>query len=227
MERYRVYLDGDGLVAAPDTDVVARYLLWHVNYEVITTSSDHLLVHAAGATIGGQAVALPGEMNAGKTTLVAGLVLDGFQFLTDELVALNVSTGLIDPYPRPLNIGHGSWEALAPLRPADRDHQDPIPRLVWHVEPTSIRPDAVAQTAALRWVIAPRFEPGAPTRLEPLSRPDAIQLLHRHSFNGQRVGSAGIRALVTAVSAARCARLINSDLASAVTSVRRFVEDPG
>ena len=227
MERYRIYLDDEGLLAAPDSDLVARYLLWHVNYEVISTSSAHLLVHAAGATTGGQAVVLPGEMNAGKTTLVAGLVLDGFQFLTDELVALNVGTGLIDPYPRPLNIGRGSFDVLAPLRPADRDDDDPIPRLVWHVEPTSIRADVVAASTPLRWVIAPRFEPGAATRLEPLSRPEAAALLHRHAFNPQRVGSAGIRALVTAVSTARCARLVNGDLTSAVASVRRFVEDLG
>jgi hypothetical protein len=225
-ERYRIYLDGEGLLAAPDADVVARYLLWHVNYEVITTSSAHLLVHAAGATIGRQAVVLPGEMNAGKTTLVAGLVLDGFQFLTDELVALNVSTGLIDPYPRPLNIGRGSWEALSPLRPDDRDEDDPLPRLVWHVDPKSIRPDAVARAAPLRWVIAPRYEQGSPTRLEPLSRPEAVELLHRHAFNRQELGRTGVRALVNAVSRARCARLVSGDLAGAVASVRRFLDDP-
>ncbi len=226
-ERYRIYLDGEGLVGAPDADVVARYLLWHVNYEVIKATSAHLLVHAAGATIRGAAVVLPGEMNAGKTTLVAGLVLDGFKFLTDELVALNVSTGLVDPYPRPLNIGRGSWQALSRLRPADRDEEDPIPRLVWHVDATSIRPDAVAHSAPLRWVIAPRYERGSPTELQPLSRPEAIELLHRHAFNRRQLGSTGIRALVTAVSRARCTRLVNGDLPSAVACVRRFVEGPG
>ncbi len=226
-ERYRIYLDGEGLLAAPDADTVARYLLWHVNYEVIRSSSGHLLVHAAGATSGGAAVVLPGEMNAGKTTLVAGLVLDGFKFLTDELVALNTSTGLIDPYPRPLNIGRGSWEALSSLRPADRDEEDPLPVLVWHVDPTSIRPDAVAQAAPLGWVIAPRFERGSPARLDPLSRPEAVELLHRHAFNRHRVGSTGIRALVGAVGRARCARLTSGDLAGAVASVRHFLEDPG
>ena len=225
-ERYRIYLDDEGLFAAADIDRAARYLLWHVNAQVIQGASRHLLVHAAGATVGAGAVVLPGEMNAGKTTLVAGLVLDGFGFLTDELVALNLNTGLVDPYPRPLNIGTGSWEVLSRLRPADRDEDETFPEHLWHVDATSIRTDAVAPPTPIRWVIAPIFERGAATRLEPLSRPETVQLLHRVSFNGDRFGGAGIRALVTAVRGAHCARLVNGDLASAVAAVRRFLEDP-
>jgi len=224
-ERYRIYLDDEGILAAHDADLVARYLLWHINYEVIKTSPNHMLIHAAGATIGRQAVVLPGDMNAGKTTLVAGLVLDGFDFLTDEIVALNLETGLIDPYPRPLNVGSSSWEVLPSLRPPDRDNKDPIPELLWHVDPTSIRSDAVAPATPLRWVVAPRYESGSTTQLQPLSRPDAVQLLHRQAFNRHQVGNSGIRTLVRAVAPARCARLIIGDLASGVASVRRFVED--
>jgi hypothetical protein len=223
-ERYRIYLDDEGLLAAPDAEVVARYVVWHVNHALIRASSDHVLVHAAGATSGGRALALPGEMNAGKTTLVAGLVMAGFGFLTDEIVALNMDTGLIDPYPRPLNIGSGSWEVLAELRPADRDEAEPIPRDMWHVDPSTIRPDAVAESAPLGFVMAPRFEKGTITRLEPLSRPEAVELLHRNTFNRHRLGSAGIRALISAVRQAQCSRLISGDLASAVATVRRFVE---
>src|SRR5207248_10581276 len=177
------------------------------------------------ATIGRQAVVLPGDMNAGKTTLVAGLVLDNFGFLTDEVVALSLRTGLIDPYPRPLNIGLGSWEVLSSLRPSDRDEEDPLPELLWHVDPTSIRPDAVAGAASLRWVVAPRYERGSATEMQLLSRSDAVQLLHRQVFNGHQVGGSGIRALVSAVSRARCARLVIGDLGSAVAAVRRFLDD--
>jgi hypothetical protein len=222
-DAFDIYFGEEGLLGGADADLVARYLLWHVNYEVIATTATHLLIHASGATIGGQAVVLPGVMDAGKTTLVGGLVLDGFGFLTDELVALNLRTGRIDPYPRPLNIGRGSWDVLAALRPADRDEDDPIPRLAWHVDPGSIRPDAVARPAALRWVIAPRFRRGSPTRLEPLSRPEAVALLHRHAFNREQAGAVGVRALVEAVRQARCTRLENGDLAEAVAAVRRFV----
>lgn len=226
-ERYRIYLDDEGLLATNSADGVARYLLWHVNYSVINGESPHLLIHAAGAAMRQQAVVLPGDMNAGKTTLVAGLVLDGLQFLTDELVALNLSTGLVDAYPRPLNIEDTSWNVLSGLEPADRNTDDPLPERVWHVEPTSIRPDAVSRSAPLAWVVAPKYEEGAPTRLQPMSRAEAAVLLHRHSFNHHRFGSAGTRALVTAVSRARCARLVSGNLDDAVGAVRRFLEEKG
>lgn len=226
-ERYRIYLDAEGLFAASRADAVVRYLLWHVNYAVITESTRHLLVHAAGATIGQAAVVLPGEMNAGKTTLVAALGLDGFGILTDELVALNLGTGLIDPYPRPLNIEPGSWELLAGLRPPDRDDNDPLPQQLWHVDPGSVRPGAVSPPAPIRWVLTPRFERGVDTRVEPMSRSEAVVLLYRHAFNKHRFGDAGIRALVDAVKNARCGRLVNGDLSGAVAAVRRFVAADG
>lgn len=225
-DRYHLYLDDEGIFACREADSLVRYMLWHVNYAVINGSSRHLLIHAAGARLGEHAVVLPGEMNAGKTTLVAGLVLDGLQLLTDELVALNLDTGLVDAYPRPLNLEPGSWEVLSELRPPDRDENDPLPRRLWHVDPGSIRPDAVASPTLIRWVIAPRFEPGSPTRLERLSRAGAIELLYQNAFNKHRLGSTGIRALIKAVQGARCARLVNGDLAKAVASVRRFIEDP-
>lgn len=226
-ERYRIYLDEEGLFAAKDIDRAVRYLLWHINAQVIQGSSGNLLIHAAGATMGDGAVVLPGEMNAGKTTLVAGLVLDGFGFLTDELVALNLETGLVDPYPRPLNIGKGSWEVLSRLQPADRDNGTPLPEGIWHVDVKSIRSDAVARPTPIRWVIAPTFQRGATTQLENMSRPEAVQLLLRVAFNAERFGGTGIRALVAAVRSARCARLVNGDLASAVAAVRRFLEISG
>jgi hypothetical protein len=224
-EAYRVYFDGRGVLAAPDPDLVVRYLLWHVNSEVIRHSPGHLLIHAAGATLGDTAVALPADMNAGKTTLVAGLVLDGFGFLTDEMVALNLETGLVDPYPRPLNVGRGSWEVLPSLLPPGRDEHDPLPRALWHVDPNSIRPGAVAGPARLGWVIAPRFEAGSTTRLEPISGAEGAVLLHRHAFNRDELGSKGIRALVGAVRRTRCARLVNGDLVSAVSAVRGFLAE--
>lgn len=62
--------------------------------------------------------------------------------------------------------------------------------------------------------------------LEPLSRPEAVELLHRNAFNPVIAGSEGVRALIDAVSAARCARLVSGDLASGVAAVRHFIEHP-
>ena len=226
-ERYRIYLDDEGLFAAPTLDRAARYVLWHINAQVIQSTDGHMLVHGAGATLQDGAVVLPAEMNAGKTTLVAGLILDGFSLLTDELVALNLKTGLVDPYPRPLNVGIGSWDLLPSLRPADRDEAQPIPERLWHVDVTSIRSDIVARPAPIRWVITPSFERGAATQLYPLSRSATVELLHENTFNRHRFGGTGIRALIAAVKGARGARLINGDLASAVAAVRRFIEESG
>ena len=48
-------------------------------------------------------------MESGKTTLVAGLVLAGLRYLTDEAVAIRPADGGITPFPKALSVDHGSW----------------------------------------------------------------------------------------------------------------------
>ena len=222
---YAVYLDDLDLVAVASPDRAIRHVLWHVNTEVIRRARDHVLVHAGGAVLGDSAVVLPGPINAGKTTLVAGLVRDGFGYLTDELVALHLGTGLLDPYPRPLNLSEGSWTAVPELRPPGWKPGNPLAPRQWHVDLGAVRPGAVAAAAPPRFVIAPHFEPGAEAALEPLSRGAALELLMREAMNLHRHGDAAFRSLLDLVRRSVCARLRTGSLPGAVRLVRDVVED--
>ena len=88
----------------------------------------------------GAGAIISGPSGAGKTTFTAALVRAGFGYLTDEALAIDPVTGLLQPYPKALAIKRGSWELLDDLRPPPTDLS---PR-VWHVAPRDIRPDAVA-----------------------------------------------------------------------------------
>lgn len=220
--RYAIYLDDLGLVTVDDASSAVNHVLWHLNSEVIRSSQDHLLIHAAGAVSGDSAVVLPGPINAGKTTLVGGLVLDGFGLLTDELVALHLGTGRIDPYPRPLNVNASARSALLEMGLPKGRLDETLGQ--WHIEPLSIRPNALASPAMPRFVVTPRYEPGGETRLEFLSRWDALRILHGQCMNGEVQAAAGFTALVSLVSGSVCARLVSGALAPAVRLVRQLVE---
>jgi hypothetical protein len=222
--RWGIYLDDLDLVSVADADTAVRHVLWHVNTEVVRLARRHLLVHAAGAMHDGAAIVLPGRINAGKTTMVSGLVLAGYQYLTDELVAFDLDTGEIDPYPRPLNIGRKGWSTLERLRPPDWHEDAEFPRHQWHVDVAALRPGAVAGRSSARFVVVPQFESGGPTRLEPISRAEALEVTYRQAMNPLVHGAAGFKAVARAVDACQCARLLTGSLDPAVTAVRGLVE---
>lgn len=197
-------------------------LQWHVNQRAVSSTTGHLLLHAAAAEWAGGALALPAPMNAGKTTLVAALVDDGFGYLTDETLALDRDTLRVRPYPKPLSIDPGSREVLARLRPDVHASLRTTLEWQWHVPASSIRPGAVVGPTPLRWVVAPRYELGATTRLEPLARAEAVLVLAGQSFD-QPLGAGGFRALADVVRQCACSRLVVGDLAAAATMIGHLV----
>jgi hypothetical protein len=205
--RYAVYFDGLPIVRTPSEPLALVYLLWHLNRAVVEESGAWLLLHAAAAEHEGSAVLLPARMDAGKSTLVAGLTLRGFGYLTDETVAIDPRTTLVDPYPKPLSIEMGSWGALAPLRPRLDARFARFSDEIWHVVPDAIRPGAVADRCRVRAIVSPRFEPGATTTLEPISRAEAVMMLAENAFNFPAHGAAGLDTLAAIVRPCECYRL--------------------
>jgi hypothetical protein len=145
---------------------ILNLLMWHINTEAAARSSAELvLLHAAAASRDGKAVLLPAPMEQGKTTTVAGLVRSGWQYVTDEMVAVQPRSLRLVPYPRPMSVDRGSWEVLADLRPA---HAERVSGQ-WQVPASSIRNGAVAEGADPIAVVAPRFRTGGETRMHRVS----------------------------------------------------------
>ena len=81
---------------------------------------EYLLFHAGALDAAGVGVLLPGTSGSGKSTLTAGLARAGFGYLSDELVALDLSDGLLVPYAKPITLKQGSFAVVPELHP-DRD----------------------------------------------------------------------------------------------------------
>lgn len=62
----------------------------------------HLLVHAGALEYRGRGILLAGDSGAGKSTLVWELVRRGFKLLSDDVGAIRLSDGLLEPFPRSL-----------------------------------------------------------------------------------------------------------------------------
>jgi hypothetical protein len=222
--RYALYFDGQPIVRTPFEPLPLAFLLWHLNIAVVAASDRYLLVHAAAASYNGSAILLPAAKDSGKTTLVARLVQRGCGYFTDEATAIDPVTLAVHPYPKPLAVEPGSWEVLADLRPDLDDRFLPFVRDQWHVVPDSIRPDAIAEPCPPRLIVSPRYEAGAQTSLEAISRAQAVLLLAENAFNFQSHKADGLRAFADVVSGCDCYRLTIGSHEDASDEVMRMVE---
>lgn len=205
----------------------AGFLLWHMN-QLVSTGSQHLLLVHASAVVDPRtdgAVVFPASMNSGKSTLVAGLVRDGFRYVTDETVGLDPATLLVHPYPKAIGLDPGSWPLLPEFTPAERDRFVALSPGKWFSPISTVGAGPAARRP--RPVVAllfPRFDADGTTSCAPVEALDAALALAHNCFNLAAVGQAGVDAIATVAGSVPAARLTMADLPDAVAAVRAWLD---
>ncbi len=88
-----------------------------IAYEVVLSQAlarvqTHFLIHAAVVSLNDKGLVIAAESGHGKTTLAIKLLLNGFQYLSDEIAAFGRSDRLIRPFPRALRVKPGTLDLL-------------------------------------------------------------------------------------------------------------------
>jgi hypothetical protein len=183
--------------------VAVATLVWRLN-AIAGESTAHVLLHA-GCVAGGRGggVLLIGGTGAGKSTLAAACVAGGLTYLSDELAAVDLRTGCLAPYPKPLGL--------------DRE------RLVRasSLGAVATRP---ATPAAL---VFPRYEPGATVTETPLDGGWALLALAAHATNLATLGGTALGWLAGLAVECPAWQLTYGDARQAAGTVRRMALAPG
>ena len=210
------------------------WVVWDVNRSTAEASGEHLLFHAGALDACGTGILLPGTSGSGKSTLTAGLARVGLGYLTDELAALDLRSGQLLPYPKPITLKAGSFAVLPELDP-DGGRNPGLSAGIgagagrwageeWQVAVGGDTGRRVGQACAPRLVVVPRFAAGVPTHLTPLSNTEAFLSLALHAVNLLPHGVAGSAALGRVVAQSDCYALTMSDLDEACALVSGLVE---
>jgi hypothetical protein len=216
---WSVHLDATRVLSTPAPSIAFSYLLWEANRQAIDATTDRVLVHASAAELDGGAIVLPGPMGAGKSTLVAALVRAGLGYLTDEVVALDPATGVIAPYAKYLSLDP-SFGTLMPTPP------DSVRAFIGDqilVPPAALRSDALGAPARPRLVVAPRYERGATTVVEPVRPAEALSMLAQHAFHIERDGQRTLDVLAQVVESSSCYRMVSGNLEDATAALLELV----
>jgi hypothetical protein len=229
----RLLLDGEEVGATTTLDAAMSYLQWTINQVAIDEAESMVLLHASGVRLGDRVAVFPAASNSGKSTLAAGMVRAGFGYLTDEAVAIELSTGALHAYPKPLSLDPGSWALFADLEPhipqGVDGHAERFFVNEWHLDPGALDPhaedaDRPPEGTHIALVAFPTYVAGATTAFAPLSRAEGLLLLLQNSFNMATTQGAGLAVLAAIATSARVVRLTVGDLDAAVELIRTALQ---
>jgi energy-coupling factor transporter ATP-binding protein EcfA2 len=223
-DRYRLRFSGGDLIRSSRAEDALLHLLWHINAEAFRRTGDFLLIHA-GAVVApetGDAILLPGGTGSGKTTLVAALISEGFDYLSDEAAAIDPVSNLVYPFPRALAFKQGSWEVVASIwKGVETIQLDGGIGNQRHVLPEDLRAACRAQPSPVRTIVSVKYESSSPTEIVRVSRAAAAVKLAEGALNLRTYRERGIELIGRVVRDAECYQLRSGDLREAVGAVSK------
>jgi hypothetical protein len=221
---WAVNVDGHCVRTTDHGRTALAHVVWEISQAVLEASAGDstLLLHAAAAARGQHAVLLPAASGSGKSTMVAGLVTRGLGYLTDDVAAVDIATGVIRPYPKPISV------PLRLRRLFPRAGKVPPDRYPYLGEEGFLGLGDLAATVAEpstpRLIVVPRYVANRGARLDELSRAEALTLLLEQSFDVADVTQQRLDFVASIVRVCDCFRLEYSDLDRAVDLVDRALD---
>ena len=217
---YFTALDGEILVRSTAPSIAFAHLLFEANQQAIERSRGLIRLHAAAVTCEGRAIALPGPMGTGKSTLAAALVRRGLGYVTDEVVAIDPVTGRVRSYAKPVSLGVVP-AALGPVSWVPPRGSEPFLGSA-AVFPAPVLGSWETTSPALSTIVMPRYVEGAPTLIERVGAADALSQLAAHTFHLDEPGT--LATLAGVVGNVPTFTLTSGDLNGAVEAVLSVVD---
>ena len=187
-------------------------LLITLKYEVIMAliraRSDLLWFHAGAVANGGGVVLLPAQAGGGKSTLVTKLVAQGWQYLSDDVVPLDLKTVKVFPVPQTPRVREQIEEKLPPNKLFKLNKTD--------VEIVSER--LCQQAMPIQAIVFPTYDVDVATELALVSPGNTVLELLRNCVNFTEHKHRAMDCLTNLVQQVPAAKLLyhNSDRAIAI-----------
>lgn len=138
-----------------------------------------LYLHAAMLCRDGEAILLPAAPGSGKTCLSAALSQRGFRYHTDEITLLVGEHLHARGIPTALTVKERAWPVLTPMFPGLRKtkvHHRIDGRICRYLPPPIAKGDPdLDKSWPVRALVFPRFDAEAPTKIERLTKVEALR----------------------------------------------------
>lgn len=194
-------------------------LEWGMNWCIAGHSHHYLMLHAAVLEKNGQAVILPGDPGAGKSTLAALLSLCGWRLLSDEITLIDRDDGLVVPLARPVSLKNASIEIVRAFSSAaiiGESALDTHKGTVAHLKPSKDSVMRAGEKAIPCHIVFPRWRKGAKARASKHAKADAFIHVANHAFNYGLLGNPGFTLTAQLLDQCNCSNFEYSQISDAI-----------
>ena len=178
--RLWLYQDCRRITGASEPVVVVSRLLAEAN-RLAVEAYRSFAIHSGVVAKNERVVAFPAQTGGGKSTLTAACVLNGFSYVSDEALCVDLETAEVMPYPKPLGLSPASRDLLG-LPPPTAPWGE-VSEWVVNVEEIGGLPAVGSLT--LSEVVMAEYGQSEQT-LEPVPASEVMTTLLRMSFNSYK-----------------------------------------
>ena len=200
-----------------------------LNWQVAFGCKSHVLFHAGVVEKNGVGVIIPAISGSGKSTLSAGLAYDGWRFFSDEFGMLDVESGELCPYPRPISLKNSSIPVMKEWVGTDEPFSpeyDGTPKgTICYLRPPASSINDMHKTVKPRVVIHPVFDPNAKPDIKILTTTMAFFRLVRSSANYGDIGEPAFHALAKVAEDCISCEITYSSLEEGIRLVNKFIDE--
>lgn len=199
---------------------------WGLNWCIASYQHQYLAIHAAVLERGGKALIMPAPPGAGKSTLCAALMLEGWRLLSDEMCLVDLENGAIVPFVRPVSLKNQSLQLIQSWYPAAQVRQitaGTTKGTVGYLLPSEISWQAYRRVATAAWVIFPQYNAAqTDVLLSRVTQADAFMHLANNSFNYAVLAEQGFISLAALTRQIEAYRLEYADIDQALAELSRL-----
>jgi len=220
--------DGRQFFVPLTLDQASACLEWGLNWCVTANMHNFLIMHAAVIEQNGLCAILPAPPGSGKSTLCAGLVMNGWRLLSDELALYDLDSGLMYGMARPINLKNASIEVIrnfAPKAILTRAVSNTSKGTVALLRPPTESVLRAREPARPAWVILPKYEAGAQANMTPHTKAETFMLLAEQTFNYHIHGIRAFEGLGKMLDEAKCFRFTYSKLDDACSAFESLLSN--
>jgi len=211
---------GGETLAAVDSSDLLFLLEKQLTLELQRRRPHLFFLHAAAIALGGKACLFAAESGAGKSTTTWAMLHHGFDYLTDELSAVDISSMRVFPYPH----------AICLKRPPP--HSYPLPPAAMHLGRTlhipacSLPAAAASEAAPVAAVFFLKYQPDRRTpELRPIGPAEAGARLYANALNALAHPAHGLDAVARIAEQVPCFSLSSAGLPSTCRLIRAAFEE--
>jgi len=208
--------DGYWMRAGDTVQELIREELWllqAVKYEVvmglIEARADLLWFHAGAVANSQGAILLAGVGGSGKSTLVSYFCQHGWQYLSDDVIALDLQTGTIRPFPQTPRVR----QAIGELVSSDRLGE--VPKQEVFLNPDQVCRDAVP----VQVMVFVQHDPDIAAQVASCTPGTAAIELLRHCINFADHKQTAMQRISKLVAQAQSIQLTFSSIEAAISSL--------